>query len=262
MLRRGGAGQASATVTRMPFDYPAIVERETTAMVAAVESAPPTTRVPGCPDWDLAELAIHIGVIQRWATDIVINGEPPKERAAPPDHADAVEFLRGGTAPLVAALRAADPDVECWNFTRQHLTKAFWPRRQAIEVAAHRWDAQDAAHRAGGPAPEPIDAALASDSIDEWVHRLVPRMIGLHKVDLTGFRGDVHLHCTDVDGEWTFEAVDGVFTVNNGHRKAAAAVRAPASDLYLFLLHRVDTSRVEQFGDESLISQWLTTLRF
>ena len=74
--------------------------------------------------------------------------------------------------------------------------------------------------------------------------------------------GDVHLHCTDVDGEWSFEAMNGEYVLHDGHRKAAAAVRAPASDLYLYLLNRVGADKVEHFGDEALITGWLSALSF
>jgi hypothetical protein len=91
---------------------------------------------------------------------------------------------------------------------------------------------------------------------------VVPRVVARTKADLSDLVGDVHLHCTDTEGEWTFEAVDGAVQVLTGHAKAAAAVRAPASDLALFLYNRAPASRVELFGDTTLIDRWLTLVRF
>jgi uncharacterized protein (TIGR03083 family) len=249
----------------MELDYPAIVERESAAMLTAVSAAPLSIRVPSCPDWDLGDLAIHMGGIQRWATHILKNAEPPSD--GPPTSAleDAISFLADGTQPLVEALRSANPDDECWNFTRINMTKSFWSRRQAIEVVAHRWDAQDAVYQASGAGalePERIEGHLAATAIDEWVKLLVPRMFNRSKPQFSELVGDVHIHCTDVPGEWSFEAIDGTFVVHDGHRKASAAVRGPASDVYLYLLNRASKDRVERFGNEALIDSWLNALSF
>ena len=107
-----------------------------------------------------------------------------------------------------------------------------------------------------------LNGHLAAEAIDEWTTSIVPRIIGRTKLDVAQLVGDVHLHCTDVDGEWTFEVVDGKFTVRRDHGKAAAAVRASASDLYLYLLHRVGPERVERFGDVGLVDRWLSSLQF
>jgi uncharacterized protein (TIGR03083 family) len=248
----------------MDLDYPSIVEQESAVMVEAVRRGPLDTMVPSCPEWTLAQLAEHQGTVHQWATYIVTHGQAPEVFPAGIAHPDeAPDFLADGVAPLVTALRTADLSEPCWNFTRANLTKAFWTRRQAIETATHRWDAQRAIESTGGPTPEPIDAHLAADAIDEWVTSIVPRIIGRSKLDLTALAGgDVHLHCTDVDGEWTFEVVDGKFAVRVGHGKATAAVRAPASDLYLYLQNRIGVDRVERFGDESLVDKWLAGLRF
>jgi uncharacterized protein (TIGR03083 family) len=158
---------------RADLDYATIVEHEAAKMVAAVTRGPVDARVPGCPDWNLGELAVHVGQVHRWATGIVQTGEPGDMDAGPDDPADSAPYLAAGVGPLVAALRAADQTAPCWNFTRANLTKAFWLRRQAHETVAHRWDAESAVGTA-----TPIDAMLASDAIDEWAHALVRRVVG------------------------------------------------------------------------------------
>ena len=50
-------------------------------------------------------------------------------------------------------------------------------------------------------------------------------------------------------------AADGVL-VTREHAKGDVAMRAPASDLLLFLYGRVDRSAAEVFGDESLLDRW------
>lgn len=240
---------------RAVLDYPTIVAQETARMVEAVQQGPLDARVPGCPEWNLAQLADHMGAIQRWATGIVLSGEPGP--LATNDGVDPALFLAEGAGPLVAALRAADPTAVCWNFTEAPKTAAFWGRRQALEVAAHRWDAQSAVG-----SPEPIDGELAADAIDEWATLMLARIVRRKKLDLTAFVGDLHLHCTDVSGEWNFEIIDGAVVVTTDHRKSAAAVRGPASDLYLYLMNRVGDDRVERFGDIALVDRWRDVLTF
>lgn len=244
----------------MPIDYLSHIASDSALVMEALRSGPLDARVPGCPDWSLADLAVHLGGVQRWATYVVVNGTPPGPQdvaAKPTDPAESVAYFEAGTAPLLAALEAADLEAPCWNFSGANQTKAFWPRRQALEVACHRWDAQSAL---GTPAP--LDPEVAADCIDEFVHLIVRRVLERTKADVSHLVGDVHLHCTDTPGEWTFQQVDGQLHVAEGHGKAAAAVRGTASDLTLFLYNRIPADRVEHFGDRKLVDNWMAILRF
>ena len=51
--------------------------------------------------------------------------------------------------------------------------------------------------------------------------------------------GTLHLHCTDVEGEWLVARRDGEVTVTREHAKGDVAARGSASDLFLFLWGRV-----------------------
>ena len=82
-------------------------------------------------------------------------------------------------------------------------------------MAAHRWDAQSAI---GDPAP--IEARLASDVADELVNGFIDRVLTRTKADRSHLVGDLRLHCTDTNGEWTFEAIDGQVQVISAHIKA------------------------------------------
>ena len=241
----------------MGIDYREVIERETSALVMAVRQGPAATPVPSCPDWTLTELAAHLGGVQRWATKIVETGQPVRDFPTPAEGDDIADFLADGTGALLASLDTADPDAPAWNFTGLQQTKRFWSRRQALEALVHRWDGQAALG-----APDPLDAVLAADAIDEFVHLMVPRIVNRTKPDLSTLVGDVHLHCTDTHGEWTFQASNGSVLVTEGHGKAATAVKGPASDLALYLFNRVEASRVEIFGDRNLLSAWQHILRF
>jgi predicted lipid carrier protein YhbT len=112
----------------------------------------------------------------------------------------------------------------------------------------HRYDAETAAGT-----PTPVDAELAVDGIDEFLTVFVPRM-GAN----FGPVGDatVHVHCTDVDGEWLVACNDGEVAVTREHAKGDVAARGTASDLLLFLWGRVSADTLEVFGDADLLGRF------
>jgi predicted lipid carrier protein YhbT len=73
--------------------------------------------------------------------------------------------------------------------------------------------------------------------------------------------GTVHLHCTDVDGEWLFTRRDGEITVTAEHAKGDVAARGRASDLLLFLWGRVPATELEVFGDAALLERFSAGMR-
>src|SRR5262249_34298234 len=152
---------------------------------------------------------------------------------------------------LADALERADPDDACWSWTDDR-TVRFWARRQAHELAIHRWDAQRAAGN-----PEPIEHEQAVDSIQELF-------------DIRDFRPDgvppghgetLHLHCTDGEGEWLARFEPDRAIVTHEHAKADAAARGTASDLLLLMWGRIPVEQVEVFGDPSLFSSWRDGMR-
>ena len=106
----------------------------------------------------------------------------------------------------------------------------------------HRWDIQSAA---SDRIPDPIDAEAASDSIDELLSVSLPFGVS-HSKPLSG---SVHIHCTDIGGEWFIER-DG--SVNRAHAVGDVAMRGTASDLLLVLYNRTDVEAIDVTGNESL----------
>ena len=64
--------------------------------VAAIADADPAARVPSCPAWDLRELVVHLGRVQRSWASVIRRGEDVE-----PEPADAVRVT--GDAALAAA---------------------------------------------------------------------------------------------------------------------------------------------------------------
>jgi len=241
----------------MGIDYAGVVEHEAAQLAAVVRQGPLDSPVPSCPGWDLARLAGHLGRVHRWATRAVVSGAEPDQSTLerPPRGPEVVEWYEAGFGPLVAALRARSGPGG-WNFMgKPDPDGTFWGRRQAIETSIHRWDGEDAVGGAADAAP--LGAALASDGIDERLMVWAPW--SLSRKDGIDIGGSVHVHCTDVDGEWTFKTDDGVFAVDRGHTKGDAALRGPASSLLLVLWQRLRPGEgsTEVLGDGAVLDRWL-----
>lgn len=237
----------------------ATIKRDSAALAAVAEDHGDAA-IEHCPGWDMIELVHHMGSVQRWATAILTTGElaPPPERQELPTGSAAAEYLRDSTSRLLEAIAEVNQSDPAWNFTSAPQVKEFWLRRQANEIAVHRWDGE---HAATGD-PTPLRPEVAADVIDEYVTRLVDRVIDREGLSLDGIEGDVHLHCIDVAGEWTFEAIDGLFVVTAEHRKSAVAARGTAHDLALLLYGRTDQSNLEIFGEPAVLQQWLDLFAF
>jgi uncharacterized protein (TIGR03083 family) len=208
--------------------------------------------VPSCPGWTVADLLRHLGMLHWWAAEIAAQPEiqPVHRRDAPPaaDDAQLVAWYQGRGEALLAALATAGPDKPCWTFLGPDVTR-FWARRQAHELSVHRWDLELAA--TGEPAP--IDAPLAADGIDEYLAVFV--VVRGVPDDRNG--ATIHLHCTDVAGEWLVRLVGGHAEVTHEHAKGDVAVRGEASDLVLSLWRRRPIEALEVFGDGELFEAFV-----
>ncbi len=223
---------------------------------ALLETASLDVPVAACPAWDVARLAEHTGQIHRWARFCVEHDRPPTEDEARAlesyDPDGAADWLRAGARDLAETLRAIDPAAPTWHPFPVDRVGAVWPRRQAHETAIHRWDAE----RAVGVDPQ-LDAELASDGIDEYFEIAIPRLAAREGIELPG--GSLHVHCTDVAGEWLVWADGDGFNVIREHRKGDAALRGPAAPILLRLWGR-DSDRADELspvGDQSVIDAWL-----
>jgi uncharacterized protein (TIGR03083 family) len=226
----------------------------------AVKGAQPSMPVPTCPGWTIGKLVKHIGGIHRWAGRMVHERASTRldprevELGLPTDEAQYADWLADGAAPLVATLRAADPDAPMWAWGADQHAR-FWSRRMLHETTVHRADAELALGR------EPtIDAPVAVDGIDELLDNLPGAKYFAPNV--TELRGDgelLHFHCTDIEGEWMIRLSREGFDWEHGHGAASAAVRGAAADLLLLAYGRrqPDEARFERFGEGALLARWL-----
>ncbi len=220
--------------------------------------APADIDVPTCPGWTLVDLYHHLGSVHRWQLAQLDGGDPTSLRPAPPvdqptDPDDLVDWFLDGVEDLTTRLDELGPDQPAPSFAGPRTT-AFWSRRAAVETAVHRWDAQAAV-----TSPRPVDAALAVDAIDEILDVAVPRRLASDP--WPDPPATIHLHATDVDGEWLIGVSGQALTVEHTHAKGDVALRAPASDLLLVLCGRLPATRTELFGDTAVVDRWSRSVR-
>ena len=167
-----------------------------TAMSATVFSASPDAAVAHCPGWTVADLVSHHGGVLRWAEAIVRTGEPVVEQSsAPARHDERHTWYLDAANEFVATVSGSDRDRACWTFGRPPERVWFWVRRQALEAAVHRWDAELAAGSASK-----IHSDLSILGVTEVVEDLFPRQVALARTPALSC--GVELRADDVDQRW------------------------------------------------------------
>ena len=125
----------------------------------------PAARVPGCPDWDAADLLFHLAGVQHfWSTIVRRRPEGPEaveELDRPASYDGLLALYDASSTALVEALAQAEPGERAWTWAPEQ-TVGFIFRRQAHEALIHRLDAEQTAGR-----ETPLDPALAADGVVE-----------------------------------------------------------------------------------------------
>ena len=198
--------------------------------------------VPACPQWKVGDLVTHLGGVYSWVHLVLEgNGERPSgSRATPPDDQDRLlAWFLEQRAAVLDGLTTREPDAPAGNCTGLEGTfnVNWWRRRQAMETAIHLVDMQQA-----NGTDRPVAPELAADGVDELLTSFLSR------VPLEGATGTLHLHCTDTEGEWVIDFNGDRAVTRREHAKADAAVRGPASDLFLLVWNRRSLDGLEVFG--------------
>jgi len=180
-----------------PDDYLQHLRSESRRFREVLAGCDPAARVPGCPDWDAADLLWHLAGVQWfWATTIRTRPEAPKEEdpelERPDSYAEMLAAFDEHSAALVAELERADPSEEAWSWSEDH-TVGFTFRRQAHEALIHRLDAEQAAGDV-----TPMDPALAADGVLECLDVMFGGTPSWGS--FAGLPQHVRVDLTDVDG--------------------------------------------------------------
>jgi len=248
-----------------------LVEQEAAALAALLAPGTLDAQVPGCPGWGLVDLVRHTGGVHRWATAALAtapDGDPGGEPTGPDDGAAVRSWFLDGARALAAALRATSPTQPCWTFAAPEApaTAAFWARRQVLETALHRWDAEAAVAAAGlGAAPDPaawLAAEVAADGVREVAEVVAPRQVRLGRTPV--LPGVVSLQDADGRGALLGSTGPAGQTGQTGQTEPAeaagradAVVTGPSPALLLLLWrrtsleHELDAGRRRLTGDRT-----------
>ncbi len=221
-----------------------------------LHTADPDTPVPTCPGWTLKQLFRHVGRGDRWSAQIisdriegVLDPREVRDGKPPADTEGALAWLHGGPQVLQDAIESVGASTQVWTFLGPRPAQ-WWVRRRLHEATVHRADAALALGQ-----PYELAADLAVDGIEEWIDTVATSRQTLDP-GVT-----VHLHTTDVPGEWMIHGEEGRVVWEPGHGKGTVAVRGRAADLFLALLNR-GSDGLEIFGDEAVWASWRERAQF
>jgi len=239
-----------------------LVVSEIEAMVAVCRSVDPSTPVPTCPEWDVAELIRHVGRVHRWAATMVERssqerlGREDMDWSVPDDPTKLPDWLAEGADFVASRFRAADPSTPMWAWGWPK-TAGFWPRRMVHETGVHRADAEFAA----GRTPD-FDPEVAADGVDELLDNLPHAVYFAPSVaELRGSGETLAFVAPDVDAAWRIElGAEGFSWVRASSADGADATLAPpsAGELLLTVYGRRPVEPGEVTGDRSILDRWIT----
>jgi uncharacterized protein (TIGR03083 family) len=232
-----------------PREHIAALRRDGRRLADAAEGALDRP-VPSCPGWTVAELVWHTGTTHDFWRQIAageIAGPDDYVQPQRPVDEQLVAWFRPGVEDIATVLERLGPATPVWTWSPRK-DVGFICRRMAQETAVHSWDARAAVGR-----DEPIEPRLAVDGVNEFLDFLLPG----RPQHLKGPAETIHLHATDVDGEWLIRAGDGACRVDRSHGHGDAAVRAPTSDLLLLLWRRRSPEALEVHGDGAALQRFL-----
>lgn len=234
-------------------DHIEALRRDGAAFVASARAAGLKALVSACPGWTVADLVWHLAEVHYFWGSVVQQraaGWDEVVRIERPVHdADLLAEYEARFARVLEVLSCADPTTPVWTWSADH-SVGFVIRRMAHETAVHRWDVDVAAGT-----PTPVEATLASDGIDEFLTHFLDDAAE-HTAPVSG---SVHIHCTNVAGEWTIRPRENGFDVTREHAKGDCALRGPASDILLALWRRMPVDVIEVIGEADVASRFLAS---
>ncbi|GHC35054.1 hypothetical protein GCM10010507_05050 [Streptomyces cinnamoneus] len=281
----GPARGQSVDMDCLPHFRREILAFEAAARRAAGADAAPL--VPSCPAWSVSDLVAHLGGVQRFVAHVIAERfqEPPDDLAnliaRTPSAALDLAFLRlpadttgwplpeqepnrgpvpqtlvdwftDGALALESLFAGRDPAERVWTWSQEQ-SVAFWVRIQTIEAAVHRWDAENALGAA-----RPLDAELAHDAVGQALDVMAPARRAWTKAP-RGAGERFRFRRTDGPGAWTVHFDGDDVRVGDDGGPCDVELAGTASDLMLFLWHRLPADRLDAVeGDPAVLDRYFT----
>lgn len=265
----------------MSSDLPFLdhLTRESARFRDALAQAPLDAEVPSCPGWVTDDLLWHLAEVQWFWGSIVAQDlrtdqqvEDLPEPEKPTDHASLLAFYDQWSPHLAQAAAAAGPQEQRWMWVadKDLHNVDYIRRRQAHEALIHRIDAELTA----GLDRAPIDAALATDGVDEAVRV----MFGQHPAwgSFSPGQFTVRFETTDTGSTWvagvgrftgtppwadepTSDSRFAVEPTDDG-REVGVTISGAAADLDLWLWGRDEGDDVSSEGDAAALAAVRTVI--
>jgi uncharacterized protein (TIGR03083 family) len=226
---------------------------------AAVEKADPAARVPSCPDWSVADLALHVANVYLHKAECMRQGVMPENWTGVTD-GDPVARLDEGYQAVERQFGAHTPDAYAPTWYEPDQTVGFWIRRMAQETVIHRVDGELAA----GVPLSPIPDDIAVDGVDELLKLFLANGSARWRQylgDLLKSPDERPVRVSATTGQsWVLRAKPGELEAADSSPEAYAdlIVSAPPAPLLLWLWNRAPDNTVTLTGDPDLLDQFHT----
>jgi hypothetical protein len=149
-------------------------------------------------------------------------------------------------------LQSAPADVEAFTWLPAPSPLAMWARRQASQIAIHRFGAESARGIATRFEPH-----FASDMLDELLSGFGPLQSDIQ----TDRERVLHVHAEDTDDHWWLMIGPQNIGTSGHGINADLTVTGIAAELYLSMWNRTPDSTVRLTGDSSVMDLWHNTCR-
>jgi uncharacterized protein (TIGR03083 family) len=235
----------------------ATLEIEINRFGDVLELADSDAPVPGCPDWTVKDLALHLGTVHRWAERLVADVSPNYQ--SPTSMGLVLEpvnpsWIRSGGSQLLNTLGAGDPAAPMWTWGAEQRL-GWWSRRQLHETLVHRTDLEAACRIKSA-----MSAAIAADAIDEFLVNLECAAVFSPKVrEIKGSGEVLGIRTTDAGMGWSIRLTPDGFEVSHVVESPDVELSGSAQELLLVLYRRLawSESQLVHSGNEELINLWL-----
>ncbi len=229
-----------------------VAERSAVLRSAVAAADDLDARVPGCPDWSLRDLVVHVGQVQRsWAAHALAGGAQALAIDDVPA-GDLLAWSEESTDVLIRALRDIGPHAPCWTWWEESEAPSnagAVARHQVQEAALHAYDAQSVS----GTARE-LPSDIAIDSVDEFLVVSLGAVGAWQAWPHSPARIDV----VATDGpRWTVDLTFVATVHAHAEGTADATVSGTASDLIVALYSRIPSQRLHVDGDRAVVEQLL-----
>ena len=251
-------------------EYIEFVAAEGDLFATAADAGELSVRIAPCPDWNMGDLVRHLGMVHLWAAAHVAFPEPDwldvkelpdlvrywpdlaGEAGAYPDDAELVAWSRDTLANLIEVLQSAPSNVVAFTFLPAPTPLTMWSRRQASEIAIHRFDAEQARG-----VTSYFDPRFATDMLDELLSGFAacPRPLDVERPQV------IHVRAKDTGDEWYVSMGPENTETSREGTAADLTLTATAADLYLGLWNHSPHSSITMLGNTDVMDLWHGNVR-